>query len=93
MEDEGREYSRKIEHKAQYKTEIVEYYNLLGGYTLEEEEVEMTPALNMDLWAKAKEEKATKEQEMLEQQDKPKKIGFGRGEEKGNKPNKPVLPF
>ena len=31
---------------------------------------------------------------MLEQQDKPKKqVGFGRGEDKGNKPNKPFLPF
>lgn len=97
VENEGRGFGRKVEHKAQYRTDVVEYYNLLGGYTLEEEEVEMTPALNMDLWAKAKEEKATKEQEMLEQQDKPKKVGFGRAEEKGNKGNnssqRPILPF
>lgn len=93
MEDEGRGFGRKIEHKAQYKTEIVEYYNLLGGYTLEEEEVENTPALNMDLWAKAKEEKAQKEQEMLQQNDKPKQVGFGRGEQKVETKQKPVLPF
>jgi hypothetical protein len=92
MEDEGRGFGRKIEHKAQYKTEIVEYYNLLGGYTLEEEEVENTPALNMELWNRAKEEKAQKEQEMLQQNDKPKQ-GFGRGEQKVETKQKPVLPF
>ena len=92
MENEGRGFGRQIEHKAQYKTEIVEYYNLLGGYTLEEEEVENTPALNMDLWNRAKEEKAQKEQEMLQQNDKPRQ-GFGRGEQKVETKQKPVLPF
>ena len=94
VENEGRGFGRKVEHKPQYKTEIVEYYNLLGGYTLEEEEVEGTPALNMDLWAKAKEEKAQKEAEMLEQNDKPKqKVGFGRVESKPEVKSKPALPF
>ena len=92
MEDEGRGFGRKVQHDARYKTEIIEYYNLLGGYTLEESEVENTPALNMDLWAKAKEEKAQKEQEMLQQNDKPKQ-GFGRGEQKVETKQKPVLPF
>ena len=80
-----------------YKTEIDEAFIIEAGYPLELEEYEDMPEFNQELWNLAKEEKAAKEQEMLEQQDKPKKVGFGRAEEKGNKGNnssqRPILPF
>ena len=92
MEDDSRGFGRKLEKKPIYRTNIDEYYSLLGGWILEEEEIEMTPALSMDLWSKAKEDKKEKEEQMLEDNKKPIQKSFGRGEAKQPKKGG-VLPF
>ena len=92
--DENRGFGRTIAKQKTYNTNKTEYLEVLGGYLLEEDEIEMMREFDQDLWAKAKEEKEQKEAEMLEQNDKPKqKVGFGRVESKPAEKSKPALPF
>ena len=91
--DENRGFGRAITRNKTYTTNITDYLEVLGGYLLEIEEYVDMPEFNQELWNLAKEEKVAKEQEMLEQQDKP-RVGFGRGEDKGNNNSqRPILPF
>lgn len=91
-DDEGRGFGRKIKREPQYKTDINEYYEILGGYLLDEDEIEDTRAFDRDIWKKATQAKKEKEQEMLEGGEKPKQVGFGKAS--GNaKKNPPIFPF
>lgn len=91
-DDEGRGFGRKIKREPQYKTNINEYYEILGGYLLDEDEIEDTRAFDRDIWEKATQAKKEKEQEMLEGGEKPKQVGFGKAS--GNaKKNPPKFPF
>lgn len=92
MNDEGRGFGRVMKKEPQYRTETNEYYEILGGYPLDEDEIEGTKALNMELWEKALQVKKQKEQEMLEGGERPKaKVGFGKEEKPKTKTNR--LPF
>ena len=93
MEDEGRGFGRQVKHQANYQTKTTEYMEILGGYVLEQDEVEEEPAFDMNLWEEAIKVKKEKEEEMLngDNEEKPKQVGFGRG---GNENKKaPKLPF
>ena len=91
--DEGRGFGRTMKREPSYKTEVNEYYEILGGYPLDDDEIEETKALNMELWEKALQVKKEKEQEMLEGGEKPKvNVGFGRNESKPKTKNS-RLPF
>ena len=97
MEDESRGFGRKVQHEAKYKTEIIEYYNLLGGFPLEAEEIEATPELSQELWEKAKEEKENKEQEMKQEKPSEPDRTFGRKQAPTQQTSQPkknnTLPF
>lgn len=89
-DDEGRGFGRKIKREPKYKTNINEYYEILGGYLLEEDDLEETKAFDREIWEKATQTKKDKEKEMLSGGEaKPKQIGFG----KETKNSKPKLPF
>ena len=93
MDNEGRGFGRAMKREPQYRTETNEYYEILGGYPLDDDEIEETKALNMELWEKALQVKKEKEQEMLNGGEKPKaNAGFGRNENK-QKPKRSGLPF
>lgn len=94
-EDNGRGFGKKIEKKPQYKTTVIERMEVLGGYPLEEDEIEDAKEFKQELWEKAKIEKQQKEEEMLEGGDKPKPTqGFGRPKQNENKNNKkPNMPL
>ena len=83
MADDSRGFGRKVEHKTQYRTNVEEYFNLLGGYELEEEEIELEKALNMELWEVAYEER--EKQGEVQEEPKKSKVGFGREEKKAPK--------
>lgn len=93
MDDAGRGFGRTMKREPSYRTEVNEYYEILGGYPLDEDEIEETKALDMELWEKALQVKKEKEQEMLEGGEKPKaNVGFGRSESKPKTKNS-RLPF
>jgi hypothetical protein len=91
MDNEGRGFGRQVKHQANYQTKVTEYMEILGGYVLEQDEVEEEPAFDMNLWEEAMKVKKEKEEEMLNggNEEKPKQ-GFGRG---GSEVKKPKLPF
>lgn len=92
-EDDGRGFGRKVQHEAKYKTEIIEYYNLLGGFPLEVEEIEETPAFSQELWEKAKAEQEQKEQEMKQEKPSEPSRTFGRSTTQSTPKKNNVLPF
>ena len=91
MADDSRGFGRKVEHKAQYRTNVEEYFNLLGGYELEEEEIELEKALDMELWEVAYEER--EKQGEVQEEPKKSKIGFGREDKKVTTKKGGSLPF
>lgn len=91
MDDESRGFGRVVKHQANYQTKTTEYMEILGGYVLEQDEIEEEPAFDMELWEEAMKVKKEKEEQMLNggNEEKPKQ-GFGRG---GSEVKKPKLPF
>ena len=89
--DDSRGFGRKVEHKTQYRTNVEEYFNLLGGYELEEEEIELEKALDMELWEVAYEER--EKQGEVQEEPKKSKVGFGREDKKVTPKKGGSLPF
>ena len=90
--DENRGFGRTMKREPQYRTKVNSYYEVLGGYPLEDYELEEMREFNQELWQVAKELKETKEQEMLNGGERPKaKVGFGKEEKPKTKTNR--LPF
>ena len=89
MDDNERGFGRQIKHQANYQTKTTDYMEILGGYVLEQDEVEEEPAFDMSLWEEAMKVKKEKEEQMLNG-DNEEKQGFGRG---GSEVKKPKLPF
>ena len=77
-EDNVRGFGRHLEKTPQFKTEVNSFYCLLGGYPLDEGDIEDTPALSSELWEKARVEKEQKLAEMQNGNNEPKKVGFGK---------------
>lgn len=91
-------FGRKVEHKPQYKTAIEEYFEILGGYELEEDDLMPMEEkeFNAELWQKAKVEKDLKLAEMRNGNNEPKKqVGFGKPtvKEESKKVRNNNLPF
>lgn len=97
IDDNVRGFGRHLEKTPQFRTEVNSFYCLLGGYSLDESDIEDTPALSSTLWEKARAEKEQKLAEMQNENRNEKQVGFGR--DKGNKKDKDIkgkdnnLPF
>lgn len=96
--DDVKGFGRVIEHQTQFRTKVIDYLEVLGGYTIEDEVEEMEEKeFDPDLWEKARVEKEQKLVEMQNENRNEKQVGFGR--DKGNKKDKDVkgkdnnLPF
>ncbi len=93
----GRGFGKKIEKQPNYSTKVTEYFEILGGWELEEEEYIDEPSFNMELWKAAKEEKEEKERKMLEGDSAPQEPqrGFRKKDANIDKPKtkKTQMPF
>ncbi|MGN1370728.1 MAG: hypothetical protein ACI4XM_00395, partial [Candidatus Coprovivens sp.] len=77
--DDVKGFGRVIEHQPQFRTKVIDYLEVLGGYTIEDEMEEMEEKeFNAELWQKAKVEKDLKLAEMQNGNNEPKKVGFGK---------------
>ena len=94
IDDSDRGFGRKMKKEPKFKTDINEYYEILGGYLLEEDEIEDTKAFDREIWAKAVKTKQEKEEEMKNgvQEQKAPQRGFQRETKKETK-NVPKFPF
>lgn len=91
IDDEGRGFGRKLKQEVQYDTKIDERFEIMGGYVLEEDELELEKAFNEELWLQA-------EQQQPKQEKTPEvKKTWGREETKSKEETKPrnddIVPF
>lgn len=91
VDDEGRGFGRKLKQEVQYDTKIDERFEIMGGYVLEEDELELEKAFNEELWLQA-------EQQQPKQEKTPEvKKTWGREETKSKEETKPrnddIVPF
>lgn len=95
--DDIKGFGRVIEHQPQFRTKVIDYLEVLGGYTIEDEMEEMEEKeFNAELWQKAKVEKDLKLAEMRNGNNEPKKqVGFGKPtvKEESKKVRNNNLPF
>lgn len=95
--EDGRGFGRTMTRQKTYTTNINEYLEVLGGYTLEVDEVENMPEFSQELWEKAKEEKENKEQEMKQEKPSEPDRTFGRKQAPTQQTSQPkknnTLPF
>lgn len=64
IDDEGRGFGRRLkQEQPDYKTEIDERFEIMGGYTLEDEEIELEKAFNEELWLQAEQQQSQPQQE------------------------------
>lgn len=80
-DDNVKGFGKVIKHAPQYKTNTKEYFEILGGYELEEDDLMPMEEkeFNEELWEKAKVEKDLKLAEMQNGNNEPKKqVGFGK---------------
>lgn len=91
IDDEGRGFGRKLKQEVQYDTKIDERFEIMGGYVLEEDELELEKAFNEELWLQA-------EQQQPKQEKTPEiEKTWGRKETKSKEETKPknddIVPF
>lgn len=91
IDDEGRGFGRKLKQNPEYDTKIDERFEIMGGYVLEEDELELEKAFNEELWLQA-------EQQQPKQEKTPEvKKTWGREETKSKEETKPrnddIVPF
>ena len=91
VDDEGRGFGRKLKQEVQYDTKIDERFEIMGGYVLEEDELELEKAFNEELWLQA-------EQQQPKQEKTPEiEKTWGRKETKVKEETKPrnddIVPF
>lgn len=61
IDDEGRGFGRKLKQEVQYDTKIDERFEIMGGYVLEEDELELEKAFNEELWLQAEQQQPKQE--------------------------------
>lgn len=91
VDDEGRGFGRKLKQEVQYDTKIDERFEIMGGYVLDIDEIELEKAFNEELWLQA-------EQQQPKQEKTPEvKKTWGREETKSKEETKPrnddIVPF
>lgn len=73
INNEGRGFGRHIPSEPEFDTKIDERFEIMGGYVLEDDELEVEKAFNMELWAQAEQG----QQQVQIQEEKPDRT-FGR---------------
>lgn len=74
--DVDRGFGRTKEIEPQFKTDTDEYFEILGGFAYESEELEEVQEFKQELWEKALEDLEEKEEELKQSDEKP--FGFGK---------------
>lgn len=92
INDEGRGFGRHIPSEPEFDTKTDERFEIMGGYTLEEDELEVEKAFNMELWEQAEQG----QQQVQMQEEKPDRT-FGRKQAPTQQTSQPkknnALPF
>lgn len=88
-------FGRQKEVEPQFRTDVDSYFEVLGGFTYDMEEVEETNEFKQELIEKALEELKIKEEELKQGETKEQSVGFGRPSKpsKPSKPNNNRMPF
>ena len=84
--DDSRGFGRHLKSEPEYKTEVDERFEIMGGYELNEDELEMEKAFSQELWEKAEQE---------QEQEKPVEVNksFGRSTTQSTPKKNNALPF
>lgn len=61
IDDEGRGFGRKVKQEVQYDTKIDERFEIMGGYLLDSDEIELEKAFNEELWLQAEQQQPKQE--------------------------------
>lgn len=87
IDDDSRGFGRKLKSEPEFDTKTDERFEIMGGYTLEEDELEVEKAFNMELW-----EQAQQNQQQSQPQEQAPKKEWGKKEQSAPKKSN-TLPF
>lgn len=87
IDDDSRGFGRKLKSEPEFDTKTDERFEIMGGYTLDLDELEVEKAFNMELW-----EQAQQNQQQSQPQEQAPKKEWGKKEQSSPKKNN-TLPF